>query len=159
MSRRLWKHSAASEKTLINQGYRDYFGENFIQKARTSSDSTILEFEIGDGFITPEKPTYFFEGKSCLLIGAGTYSSANMLADAMATFDISTLIGKPTGQWTTDFGEMAEFTLPNTKLPFTVAMTLDVGADANADEFHPVFPDIPTENDALSFARDWILKQ
>lgn len=159
MSRRLWKYSEIAEQTLIRQGYKEYFGDGFIQDAKMKHDSTFLEFNIGDGFVQPENSMYFFEGKSCLLIGAGTYSSANMLADAMSTFEISTLIGQPTGQWTTDFGEMAEFSLPNTNFPFTVAMTLDVGANANADEFKPVFPDIQIEDDVLIFAKEWILKQ
>ena len=159
MSRRLWRLSESAEQLLIKQGYKTYFGDDYIEEARTSSDSLILEFDIGDGFMTPEKPKDFFQGKSCILIGPATYSSANMLADAVKEFQISTLIGSPTGQWTNDFGEMANFILPHSQLPFTVAMTMDVGASGQAEHLEAVQPDILVQEKVRSYAIEWLEKK
>ncbi|MEO0341375.1 MAG: S41 family peptidase, partial [Bacteroidota bacterium] len=158
MSRRLWRLSPVSAQLLVQQGYKEYFGDNYIEEARTIGDSLILEFDIGDGFMEPEQPVNFYDGKSCVLIGPATYSSANMLADAIKEFQISTLIGSATGQWTNDFGEMASFELPHSQLPFTVAMTMDIGASGKEAHFQAVLPDFLVENNVIPFAIDWLEK-
>jgi len=83
-----------------------------------------------------------FSGRVFLLTGPFTFSSANMLADGIKTYQLATIIGEPTGENTNDFGETYRFTLPHSKVVMQVSTSYDIGADCQRHEHHPVNPDI-----------------
>lgn len=157
-SGRYWKVSELAKKTYSeNEIYRSLFGEKFLtQYMNTSNQEVIKDFD--NELLYPVTPQNYFEGKSCLLIGSATFSSANFLADAVKTYKITTLIGTPTGEYTNDFGEQLTFILKNSGSTVYVSSTYDIGANGNDSILEPVYPDIETKTDALKYAVSWMKK-
>lgn len=62
-----------------------------------------------------------FKGKSYLLIGGHTFSSASMFASSFQCFNVGKIIGTETGGLTACFGDRYTFNLPNTKLDMGVS--------------------------------------
>ena len=94
-----------------------------------------------------------FTGKVYLLTGPFTFSSANMLADAIKTFKLGTVIGTPTGEYTNDFGETLVFSLPHSNIKIQTTTSFEYGANCNRTISETVKPDItitPTLADKLS---------
>ncbi len=158
MSRRYWKKSDVAIQDLLERGAKEHYGEDFTTKYQLKDREDILDFGGGDELTKAERSLHFFEGKTCFLIGPRTFSSANMLADAVATYQLSTLIGQATGEKTNDFGEQKEDILPHSKVPFTYTIAFDIGANGDADDTSTVQPDIKVEQDALEFALEWLKK-
>jgi hypothetical protein len=155
-SGRYWKVSNQAKIAYQNDPiYKKNFGKKFLKKYEASKNSSIIE-SLDNELIEPQKPTNFFSGKTCFLIGSGTFSSANFLADAIKTYKLSTLIGSATGELTNDFGELIDFTLPNSGNYVYVSSTYDIGADGDASVYEPVSPHIQTKRDALQYAIEWI---
>lgn len=115
----------------------------------------------------PEANSLRYRGKTCFLIGPRTFSSAMMLANAVADYKLATLIGEETGGIPTAYGEVYPFDLPNTKLAIGVSSAFFVRANGNTEDRRGVMPDIEvrqTEEDTrlgkdtvLERARRWIL--
>ena len=126
-----------------------------MNKYYKAKNQTVIE-SFDDGLTTPNSQKNFFNGKSCFLIGTNTFSSANFLADAIKTYNLSTLIGLPTGENTNDFGENISFTIPYSGTIIYVTSTYDIGADGNSEIIQPVSPDITVEQNSLEFALKWI---
>ncbi|MGY0392193.1 S41 family peptidase [Bizionia sp. KMM 8389] len=155
-SGRYWKVSNQAKTSFKNNPeYEELFGKDFIEKYEAAENQSIIE-SFDDALMHPTKPENYFIGKTCVLIGPSTFSSANFLADAIKTFKLSTLIGSATGELTNDFGEQINFALPNSGNYVYVSSTYDIGANGNPDIFEPVYPDIETNKDALEYALDWI---
>lgn len=155
-SGRYWKVSAEAKAAYqANPIYEENLGQDFMKEYIESENQSIIE-NLDEGLITPEKPKNYFDGKTCFLTGPNTFSSANFLADAIKTYQLSTLIGSSTGENTNDFGELLEFTLPNSDNLVYVSSTYDIGANGNPTLFEPVYPDINVSNSVLDFAIDWI---
>jgi Peptidase family S41 len=118
------------------------------------------------GTTTPDANPLRFRGPVCFLIGAGTFSSAMMLADAVAECDLATLIGEETGGEPNAFGEVYSFDLPNSRLTVGVSSARYIGASGEGDRTGGVRPDVeilaasrPGQADAdsvLDAARAWI---
>lgn len=155
-SGRYWKVSDQAKTAYnSNNDFQDMFGKEFMKQYNASENQSIIEsFE--EELTQPIKPKNYYNGKTCFLIGPNTFSSANFLADAIKTYKLSTLIGSATGEFTNDFGEQLNFTLPNSGNYIYVSSTYDIGANGNPKLFEPVYPDIQTEKDALHDAIDWI---
>lgn len=154
-SGRYWKVSSQAKRAYKNANYEDNFGEEFMTQYYQAKNQSIIEsFE--EGLIQPLKPKNYFTGKTCVLIGPSTFSSANFLADAIKTYKLSTLIGSATGELTNDFGELIDFTLPNSGNYIYVSSTYDIGANGNPNLYEPVYPHIKTEENALLYSLDWI---
>ena len=155
-SGRYWKVSNQAKIAYKNNPvYEKNFGQEFMKLYNQSENQSIIEsFE--EELIQPIKPKNYFTGKTCVLIGPNTFSSANFLADAIKTYKLSTLIGSATGELTNDFGEVINFTLPNSDNYIYVSSTYDIGANGNPTLYEPVYPDIQTKKDALKYALDWI---
>jgi hypothetical protein len=150
-SGRYWKVSQQAKEAYKENGYEHYFGDDFMQSYYEAENGSIIEsFE--EALTHPEKPAHYFSGQSCFLIGPNTFSSANFLADAIKTYELSTLIGSATGELTNDFGELIQFVLPNSGNYVYVSSTYDIGANGKPDLFQPVYPDIQTQGDALEYA-------
>lgn len=158
-SGRYWKVSEESKKAYSeNKGYSRMFGEDFMTQYMNTPNQEVIANIDSTVLTHPIKPKYFFQGKSCILIGPSTFSSANFLADAVKTYNITKLIGTPTGEYTNDFGEQISFTLPNSGSLVFISSTYDIGANRNASILEPVYPDILVETDALKYAINWIKK-
>ena len=81
-----------------------------------------------------------FRGPACLLIGAGTFSSAMMLADAARTYDLMWTVGEPTGGLPNTLGEIAFTQLPNSGLTVWFCKKLFVRASGDEGDLGPVVP-------------------
>lgn len=157
-SGRYWKVSSQAKQTYSeNKIYTKMNGVEFMKKYCESDNLTIIE-DFSEELTYPNQPKNYFNGKTCFLIGPNTFSSANFLADAIKTYNLSTLIGSATGEYTNDFGEQISFKLPNSGNYVYVSSTYDIGANGNKDVLEPVYPDIKVENDILQFAVKWINK-
>lgn len=155
-SGRYWKVSNQAKTTFKNNPeFEEIFGEEFLKKYDKTENQTIIE-SFDEELVQPIKPENYFTGKTCVLIGSSTFSSANFLADAIKTYQLTTLIGSATGELTNDFGEVINFTLPNSGNYVYVSSTYDIGANGNPTIFEPVYPDIETNKDALEYALDWL---
>lgn len=105
------------------------------------------------GTDTPKAPgaqPLRFTGKVVVLIGTHTFSSANMLANAIGDYHLATLMGQPTGEPANDYGEIIQLELPNTKLGFTTATKQFIRANGDARSTLPVMPDITVADDPLT---------
>jgi hypothetical protein len=158
LSGRFWKVSNQAKVAYkSNPIYEKNFGKKFMKQYHKSENQSIIQpFE--EGLTQPKKPNNYYCGKTCILIGPNTFSSANLLADAVKTYKLSTLIGSATGEYTNDFGEQLNFTLPNSGNYIYVSSTYDIGANGNPNLFEPVYPDIKVQDDVLKFAINWIKK-
>ncbi len=130
-----------------------------------------LKFEngklIGSDKLKPRKPAgnpLRYTGKTCFLIGPRTFSSANMLANAIKDFQLATLIGEPTGEPANDYGEMYWNKLPNTGFSFSTCSKQFVRANGDKDDPNPILPDITVKqdrasgkDDVLEYAKKWML--
>jgi len=102
-----------------------------------------------------------FKGKTALLIGPNTFSSANMFSDGVKTYQLAKVFGSPTAEPGNDYGEMFNFMLPHSQIIARGPSKMFFRADGNEKNSDPILPDIvvsPTKNkDAvLEKARAWI---
>ncbi|MBI2274235.1 MAG: hypothetical protein HYU70_10605 [Bacteroidetes bacterium] len=117
----------------------------------------------------PLRKDLTFTGKTAVLIGPDTFSSANMLSDGIKSFQLATLFGEPTGEPGNDFGEMYNFMLPNTRIIARASTKMFTRADGDEKNFDPILPDIPVKPSpkdlkekrdvVLETAVNWIRKQ
>ncbi len=111
----------------------------------------------------------FFESKVAVLIGTGTFSSANMLADGIVSYQLAATFGEPTGESPNDFGEMFNFMLPNSHIIARAASKMFTRANKDEKDMGPVIPQkiiAPTLSDkkqkkdpVLESAVNWILNK
>jgi C-terminal processing protease CtpA/Prc len=106
-----------------------------------------------------------YNGKVCFLTGPNTFSSANMLANAIKDFQLATIIGEATGEPCNDFGELYWNKLPNTGLVFYTCSKQFIRANGDAKDPNPVLPDIEVKqgsnslkDDVMEVAKKWVLK-
>lgn len=155
-SGRYWKVSEQSKKAYAsNDTYVKLFGEDFMDQYMKTPNQNIIE-AFDNELTHPVLPKNYYKGKSCILIGPTTFSSANFLADAVKTYQITTLIGSSTGEYTNDFGEQLSFKLPNSGSIVYVSSTFDIGANGDKSRLEPVHPDIEVKTNPLEFAIEWI---
>lgn len=110
-----------------------------------------------------------FTGKTAILIGPNTFSSANMLSDGIRSYQLATLFGESTGEPGNDFGEMYNFMLPNTHIIARASTKMFTRADGDEKNFDPIMPDVPVKPSPkdlkekrdviLETAVNWVRKQ
>lgn len=86
-----------------------------------------------------------FKGKSYLLIGGNTFSSATMFAGSFQCYNVGKIIGTETGGLTACFGDVYSFELPNTKFNMGVSYKKFFNA-CGIDNRRGVVPDYIVEN-------------
>ncbi|MFT4753657.1 MAG: hypothetical protein ACI85Q_001204 [Salibacteraceae bacterium] len=155
---RYWKVSDIFKDKITEPEYKSMWGKRFVKQYRRAQTGSILK-EDQYSLIQPKKVTNYFDGEVCLLIGPQTFSSANFLADAVATYSLFPLIGKSTGENTNDFGEQITIPLNNSQLELQVSIAYDIGADGDVNRIETVAPTIYSEGDALDFAINWLLNK
>jgi C-terminal processing protease CtpA/Prc len=89
---------------------------------------------------TLKLPKLAFKGPVAALIGPDTFSSAEILADAMKTYNLVELFGQPTGEPANQYGEVCQTVLPNSGITLAAPSAYFIRADGNADTGDPVFP-------------------
>ena len=94
----------------------------------------------------PGKNKLRYKGKVAVLIGTGTFNSANMLTNAIKDYQLATLIGEPTAEPGNDFGEIFPFMLPNTYINATTAIKMFMRANGDTGDFSGIKPDIEVRN-------------
>lgn len=157
-SKRYWKVSKESKTAYNSNLHKKVFGKKFINEYLKRPEGSTFFTEVEE-LTVPKRKKNFFKGKHCFLVGTGTFSSANFLADAVKTYRLSTLIGTSTGEATNDFGEQISFQLPNSKCFVYVSSTYDIGANANEKILAPVFPDVEDNVEPLKTAIEWLKKK
>jgi C-terminal processing protease CtpA/Prc len=81
----------------------------------------------------PGRNSLRFYGNKYILVGPGTFSSANCFTSAIECFKIGTIIGEETGGKTACFGHVYNFKLPNSKLSVGVSKKYFVEACGKPD--------------------------
>ncbi|HMU11366.1 MAG TPA: S41 family peptidase [Ferruginibacter sp.] len=87
-----------------------------------------------------------YTGKTAVLIGTGTFSSANMLTNAIKDYQLATLIGEQTAEPANDFGEIFPFMLPHTYIVATASIKMFLRANGDEKDFTGIKPDIEVVN-------------
>lgn len=159
----LWKVSDEykdfiRKQATSNKVYQSGSFQNYLNK---STGEMIKGFN--PKAVAPPKNKLVYTGKVCVLIGPNTFSSANMLANAIKDYQLATLIGEPTGEPGNDYGELYWTNLPNTQLRFYSCVKQFIRANGNAEDNDPILPDITVKqqhnsnaDDVLEFAKEWI---
>lgn len=156
-SGRYWKVSEQMKSRMTDSVYVEAFGKKFSEKYSKATNGTILK-NLVKKKIKNAQPDFPFEGKSCVLINSNTFYAGNQFADAVKTFQLSTLIGKPTGKKVNDFGEIIELVAPLTQTRFYVPTTFEIGADNILERKEVISPNISAKGDELLFAIQWLKK-
>ena len=162
-SERQWK---------VSQTCKDYF--HSLDREELSEQFAIyLKEPPGKLLIEPVQveslklPKLAFKGPVAALIGPDTYSSAEILADAMRTYDLAELFGQPTSEPANQYGEVCQTVLPNSGITLAAPSAYFIRADGNADTGDPVVPHHvvppgplqPGIDPVLDAARRWISTQ
>lgn len=115
---------------------------------------------------TPGRNKLRFHGKVAVLTGPNTFSSANMLSNAIKDYKLATIIGEATGEPCNDYGELYWTKLPSTGLLFYTCSKQFIRANGDAADLNPVLPDIEVKqdpnslkDDVLNFTKEWIKKK
>ncbi len=132
---RKWKVSQQYKEHLLENGNNSH---QYLQQ-ETGSIWKNGECEPAESKMAVEDK---FKGQVYLLTGAFTFSSGNMVADGAKEFQLATLVGEPTGEMTTDFGEVLSITLPNTRIVMNITTSMDIGAGCDPKSTAAVNPDI-----------------
>ena len=83
-----------------------------------------------------------FKGNLFILTCKNTFSSANMFAVTLKDNKIGKIIGEPTGNQPTCYGNPLNFVTPNTQMHFTVSFKQFLRPNSNADSEDSLYPDV-----------------
>jgi C-terminal processing protease CtpA/Prc len=157
MKMRISKHSKAYARMM---NYKDPFSK--------WEDGKLYDYK-ATGLMKPADKKLRYQGKVCVLIGNGTFSSANMLTNAIKDFQLATLIGESTAEPANDFGEIFYFMLPNTHIVAPGAVKMFTRANGDEKDFNGIRPDIEIKNSmkdiqqkkdkVIEKAVEWILQK
>lgn len=162
-----WKVSQELKNFYIDadEDYKERTKSKPWNKYLKKANGTVITADAGKP-APPGKNPLRYDGKVCFLVGAKTFSSANMTANAVQDYKLATLIGEPTGEVPNDYGEIFTFKLPNTKIVVRTTSTFFTRANGEESDTNPVLPDIlikqnpsSAKDDVLEFAKNWIRKK
>jgi hypothetical protein len=83
-----------------------------------------------------------FNGPITFLIGPGTFSSANILANSVGDYHLATMIGRDTAEIPNNYGMPCPILLPNSRIELEVPSTYFVRANGDESDRSDVHPDI-----------------
>lgn len=153
--------SASGVKVRISSHSKLYAKMNGLPDGfKKWKNGTLYEYKTKE-LIKPRPNDLRYTGKVSVLIGAGTFSSANMLANALKDFKLATLIGESTAESGNDSGEIFSFMLPNTHIVATTATKIFLRANGDEKDFTGIKPDIETTNSLsdIQHKRDRVLER
>jgi hypothetical protein len=149
-------------RTYYASEYADTFhAELFKHMADGETFSRAVEIEAPDP--NPQR----YAGPVAVLIGPGTFSSANILANTIQDFELATLVGRDTAEIASNYGMACPLTLTNAGIEMRVPSAYSVRANGDAKSREPVHPRIavtrpeeglPIEDMDMAAARRWLLE-
>lgn len=158
---------AGSSERKVSQQFKDHIEDpeykqfyGGYEKYLKMPNGSLLELSG-----TSHKPldhAHKYHGRLCFLIGAYTFSSANMLAATIKDFKLSTLIGEPTGEPGNDYGELCDVKLPETNFICFTSTTFFARPNNNKSDNQAIIPDYLVKRDSkeqdncLKFALEWL---
>lgn len=128
---------------------------------KDNKNGSIYEYKVKN-LVTPEKRANRFTGKTAVLISSRTFSSANMLANAIKDYKLATLFGESTAEPGNDFGEVFPFMLPRTHIIATASTKMFVRANGDDKDFEGIKPDVVVKpqpgkgDEVLAAAVKWL---
>ncbi len=166
---------AGGSRWKVSEEYKEFIREQSKTNPVYASGSfqsylnyTTGEIISGSGG-KPRKPgprKLRYNGKVAVLTGPNTFSSANMLSNAIKDYGLATIIGEATGEPCNDYGELYWNKLPGTGLLFYTCSKQFIRANGNADDPNPVIPDIEVKqdpkslkDDVLEYAKSWLMNR
>jgi C-terminal processing protease CtpA/Prc len=84
-----------------------------------------------------------FSGHLYLLTSAETFSSGNWFASIVKDNHLGTIVGEPTGNQPSSYGDILSFQMPNTGFRFSVSFKNWIRPEPVNDPEDAVYPDIP----------------
>ncbi|HZH64374.1 MAG TPA: S41 family peptidase [Flavisolibacter sp.] len=136
----------SSVKIRISKHSKAYANLRGIDDSfKNKGNGELYEYKVKN-LMQPKKNPIRFTGKVAVLIGTGTFSSANMLANAIKDYGLATLIGESTAEPANDFGEIFSFMLPHTHIVAAGAFKMFTRANGNEKDFDGIKPDIEVKN-------------
>ena len=93
------------------------------------------------------KADLVFKGNLFVLTCKNTFSSANMFAVTLKDNKIGKIIGTPTGNQPTCYGNPLNFKMPNTQIYFRVSTKQFLRPNSNANSEDSLYPDIEVYTD------------
>jgi C-terminal processing protease CtpA/Prc len=111
-----------------------------------------------DGIIKPIEPEKQFKGKVLVLFDEMTYSAGIIFITVVQDHKLAQTLGRPTGGFANQTGNIEAFQLPNTKLTIYAPSRKFVRVNGNTT-VHSVVPDVIINNmDSTSSATDYVLE-
>lgn len=101
-----------------------------------------------------------FAGELLVLTGPGTFSSGNWFATVVQDNRLGKIVGEPTGNAPSSFGDILSFTLPNSGLAYTVSFKRWIRPDPARDPAACLEPDVavPRTRQSVCFGTDPVLE-
>jgi len=130
--------------------YKGYSGEKRYSKATKEQRNTPKD----KGYDKPRfrsntrdnrkcpNPELIFNGKLYIVVSAKTFSSASWFAVIVKDNKIGTVIGEPTGNQPTRYGDVLSFQMPNTGFRFICSFKKWIRPDTSNDPEDGLYPDI-----------------
>jgi hypothetical protein len=89
-----------------------------------------------------EDKSLLFDGNVFVLTSPATFSSGNWFAVMIKDNDLGTIIGEPTGNAPSSYGDVPTFRMPNTGFSFTVSHKRFVRPNRDNDPTDALYPDV-----------------
>lgn len=126
-----------------NYGAEVRFSEEVRQQRGQASINEYMEYSskyVGNTKINDEK--IIFKGNIFILTSSITFSSGNWFAVIFKDNKIGTIVGEPTGNQPSSYGDILEFQMPNSRSIFTVSYKKFTRPDTSKDDENCLEPDI-----------------
>jgi peptidase S41-like protein len=134
VARSYTKVSDVVRRALGSSEYQRLYGD----VAARSADGTLVETRFEPQ--PPEPVPDRFLGRTYVLVGSGTFSSAAMFAAGVQDAHVGMILGHPSGGNASNYGERFEFTLPASGLTVSVATKRFIRSNGEVRP-GPVVPD------------------
>lgn len=89
-----------------------------------------------------DDPSLLFDGSLYILTAVETYSSGNWFALLVKDNGLGTILGEPTGNQPTCYGDVLRFQMPNTGIYFTMSFKKWIRPDPASDPADALYPDV-----------------
>ena len=122
---RFSKATAQQRNTPKNRGYMKPFVRLNTTKNRKCRNQKLI-----------------FNGKLYILVSARTFSSANWFAVIVKDNKLGTVIGEPTGNQPSHYGDILQFQMPNTGFRFNCSFKKWIRPDTRNDPEDGLYPDV-----------------
>jgi len=90
-----------------------------------------------------EDKSLLFDGKLFVLTSSATFSSGNWFAVIIKDNGLGTVIGEPTGNAPSSYGDVPTFQMPNTGFSFSVSHKRWIRPNPDNDPADALYPDVP----------------